>query len=144
MESDLGNREVGVAEQRGRPLDAPGQEIAMRRDAEGLPERSRKVRFRHAAHSREAPHRPLLVRCRIHPVFRAQQTAQELGVLNRTTCRHAGHCTQRAELRLCQSIGPSVARELAISRGVVLPLPRERYTQSTSRKKSKKHARRDS
>ena len=36
LEGDLGDGQVGVAEQRRRPLDAPREQVAMRRDAEGL------------------------------------------------------------------------------------------------------------
>ena len=43
LEGDLGDGQVGVAEQRRRPLDAPREQVAVRRDAEGLLERSREV-----------------------------------------------------------------------------------------------------
>ena len=145
VERDVCHRQVGIAQQRGRPLDAPSEEIAMRRDAERLLERSREVRLRHAAHAREAAHRPFLVARGIHAVLRAEQAAQEARVLSRMTCTHVGHCTQRVELRLCQSISAGGGSRVARSRGVVLRPPCDRYTRSTSRKKkSKEHARRDS
>ena len=53
----------------------------MRRDAEGLLERPREVRLGHAAHPREAPDGPLLVRGGVHPILRAEQAAQQLRVL---------------------------------------------------------------
>ena len=53
----------------------------MRRDAEGLLERSREVRLGDAAHAGQPRDGPLLVRGGVHPVLRAQQAAQQLGVL---------------------------------------------------------------
>ena len=73
--------QVGVAQQRRRPLDAPREQVAVRRHAEGLLERSREVGLGDAAHARQPPDRPLLVRGGVHPVLRAQQAAQQLGVL---------------------------------------------------------------
>ena len=55
----------------------------MWRQAEGILERAREVRLGDAAHAREPFDRPLLVRGGIHAVFRAQQPAQQLGVLAR-------------------------------------------------------------
>src|SRR6187549_27527 len=53
----------------------------MRRDAEGLLERSREVRGGDMAYARQPMHGPGLVRGGIHPILRAQQAAQELRVL---------------------------------------------------------------
>src|SRR4029450_13544801 len=53
----------------------------MRRDAEGLLERSREVGFGDSAHARQPPDGPFLVRGGVHPVLRAQQAAQQLRVL---------------------------------------------------------------
>ena len=81
VKGDLGDRKIGVAEQCGRSLDAPSEQVAVRRDAERSLKRSREVRFGHAAHTCEPAHRPLLVACAIHPVLRTQQATQQLGVL---------------------------------------------------------------
>ena len=54
-EGDLGDGQVGVAQQRRRPLDAPREQVAVRRDAEGLLERSREVGLGDAAHARQPP-----------------------------------------------------------------------------------------
>jgi len=45
LKSDIGDRKVGIAEQRRRPLDAPAQEVAMWRGAERFFERSREMGF---------------------------------------------------------------------------------------------------
>ena len=111
LKRDVGHRKVGIAQQGGRPLDAPSEEIAMRRNAERLLERSCEVRCRHAAHASESRHGPFLVRGGIHAVLRAQQAAQEVRIWNRIARTHVAHCTQRVALRLCQSFWPGVARE---------------------------------
>src|SRR5690349_21367029 len=61
-ERDVGDWPVGIAQQRGRALDTPREQIAVRREPERLLERARKVRLGHAAHLRETPYGPLLVR----------------------------------------------------------------------------------
>ena len=81
LERDLGDGQVGVAQQRRGPLDAAREQVAVRRHAERLLERSREVRLGDAAHARQPPHGPLLVRGGVHPVLRAQQAAQQLGIL---------------------------------------------------------------
>ena len=81
LERDLGDGELGISKQRGRPLDASREQIPMRRDAKSLLERSSEMSRGDAAHTREPRDRPLLVRSRIHAVFRAQQAAQQLGIL---------------------------------------------------------------
>ena len=53
----------------------------MRWHSEGFLERSREVSLGDAADSRQPPHRPLLLRGRVHAVTRTQQAAQEIGVL---------------------------------------------------------------
>jgi len=85
-ECDLGDRQVGVAEQRCGALDAPREQIPVRRDAEDLLERSREVGFGDAADARQAPHGPALMRGGIHPILCAQQSPQQLGIL---VCRIA-------------------------------------------------------
>ena len=81
FERDVGDRPIGVAEQRGGALDAAREQIAVRREAECLFERAREVRLRYAADFRKASHGPFLVRGAVHAVLRAQQAAQQLGVL---------------------------------------------------------------
>ena len=89
VKGDLGDGQVGLAEQRLGPLDAPRQEVPVRRDAEGLLERSREVGLGDAAHARKPPDGPLLVRGGVHPVLRAQQAAQQLGILACLSATHA-------------------------------------------------------
>ena len=81
LEGDLGNGELGVAEQRRRLLDAPGEQIAMRGNAERFLEGAREVRLGDVAHACQPSDGPLLVRGGVHPVLRAQQAAQQRGVL---------------------------------------------------------------
>jgi hypothetical protein len=78
---DLGDEPIGITEQRRSPLDAPREQVAMRRYSEGLLERSREMSRRDSAHACQPLHWPILVRGSVHPVLRAQQTAQQLGVL---------------------------------------------------------------
>ena len=81
VEGDLGDGQVGVAQQGHRPLDAPREQVPVRRKAEGLFERAREVGLGDAAHARQPPDGPVLVRGGVHPVLRAQQAPQQLGVL---------------------------------------------------------------
>jgi hypothetical protein len=81
LEGDLGDGKIGVAQQRRGPLEPAGEQVAVRRQAEGLLERPREVRLGDAAHPRQPPHGPGLVRGAVHAVLRAQQAAQQLGVL---------------------------------------------------------------
>src|SRR3954452_9052008 len=60
-EGDLGDGELGVAEQRRRPLDAPGEQISVRRNPERLLERPGEVGLGDIAHPGQAPDRPGLV-----------------------------------------------------------------------------------
>lgn len=92
MERDLRDGQVGVAEQCGRPLDAPGEQVPVRRNAESLLEGSREMGLGDAAHAREAPDGPLFVRGAVHPVLCAQQSAQQLGILTRMTSDIKGPC----------------------------------------------------
>jgi hypothetical protein len=88
VEGDLGDGQVGVAEQRRRPLDASCEQITVRRYAE----RSREMGLGHAAHPREPLDGPLFVRSGVHSVFRAQQAAQQLGVLVYRFFTHGTSC----------------------------------------------------
>ena len=81
LERDLGDGQVRVAQQRRGPLDSTREQVPVRRDAESVLERSREVGLGHAAHARQPPDGPLLVRRGVHPVLRAQQAAQQLGIL---------------------------------------------------------------
>jgi hypothetical protein len=89
MKGDLGDGQLGVAEQRGRPLDPAGEQVAVGRDAEGLLERSGEVGLGDAAHASQPPDGPLLVRSGVHPILRPQQPAQQRGVLAGGTSVHA-------------------------------------------------------
>ena len=66
----------------------------MRRDAERLLERSREVRLGDAAHTRQSTDRPLLVRRGVHPVLRAEQATQQLGVLDCVASTHVASLTR--------------------------------------------------
>ena len=81
VEGNLGDGPIGVAEQRRSPLDAPREQVAMRRYAEGLFERSREMGLGDSAHSCQPLHRPVLVRGGVHSVLRAQQPPQQFGIL---------------------------------------------------------------
>ena len=81
LEGNFGDGLFGVPKQRRGPLDAPREEVSVRRHPEGILERARKMRRGNAAHPRQPPHGPGLVRGGIHPVLRAQQASQQLGVL---------------------------------------------------------------
>jgi chitosanase len=99
-ERDVGDRAIGITEQRGGALDAPREQIAVRRHTEGLLERAGEMRLRHAAHAREPRDGPFLVRRRIHAVLRAQQAAQQLGVLaHPTMLAHAAAICQEHDRR---------------------------------------------
>jgi hypothetical protein len=76
VERDLADRHLRVPEQGLRLLDAPREQVAMRRHAEGLPELAREVRGGHVAHLGETRDRPLFVRGCIHAVFRAEEAAK--------------------------------------------------------------------
>ena len=79
LKSDFGDGEVGVAEQRYRPLDPAGDEIAVGRDAEGFLEASGEVGLGDAAHAGKPLDGPLFVRGGVHPVFGAEQATEEVG-----------------------------------------------------------------
>jgi hypothetical protein len=78
---DLGDREVGVAEERGRPLDAAGEQVAVRGEAERLLEGAGEVGGGDAAHARQAGDGPGLVGGGVHAVPGAQEAPEEIGVL---------------------------------------------------------------
>jgi hypothetical protein len=73
LERDVGDGQIGVTQQRLGPLDPPREQVAMRRQAEGMLEGAREVSLGDAAHARQPLDRPLLVRGDVHAVFRAQQ-----------------------------------------------------------------------
>ncbi len=82
------------------------EQVAVRRDAEGLLEGSREVGLGDAAHARQPPDRPLLVRGGVHPVLGAQQAAQQRRILagalwllsGRAPCSHEGDQLSRRDL----------------------------------------------
>lgn len=61
VECNLGDGAIGFTQQRCRPLDAPSEQVAMRRYTKGLLERAREMRRRDSAHARQAPHWPRFV-----------------------------------------------------------------------------------
>jgi hypothetical protein len=92
-ERDLGDRAVGVAQECDRLLDAARQQVAVRRYAERLLELPREVGRRDAADAREPVDGPRLRGGRAHAVLRAEQAAEEGGVLE-----GRGLVRRRAEL----------------------------------------------
>ena len=81
LERDLDDREVGVAEQRLGPLDAPSEQVAVRRHSECLLEGAREVRLGNAADARKASDWPFLVRGSVQSVLGAEQPTQQRGIL---------------------------------------------------------------
>jgi len=81
VERDLADGHLRVPEQRAGPFDAPREQIAMRRQAEGLLELPRKVRCGYVAHLRQARHGPFFIGSLVHAVLRAQQAAKECWIL---------------------------------------------------------------
>jgi hypothetical protein len=81
VECDFADGHLRVPQQRLGLLDAACEQVAVRRQAEGLLELTREMRRGDVTDLGEASHRPLLVRSRIHAVLGAQQPAQELGIL---------------------------------------------------------------
>src|SRR4029077_1951900 len=71
LESDLGDGQVRVAEQRRGPLQSSREQVSVRRDAEGFLERPRKVGLGDAADACQPRDRPLLMRGSVHAVLRA-------------------------------------------------------------------------
>src|SRR6202011_501431 len=89
LEGDLGDRQIGVTEQRGRTLDTSREQVPVRWNTEGFLERSSEMGSGDVAHPRQPPHGPGLMRGRVHPILRAQQTPQKLGILACGTFTHA-------------------------------------------------------
>ena len=81
IESDLGDGQTGVAQQRHRTLDTPREQVTVRRNPKGLFERPREMGRGHATDSRQASHRPSLLRGGVHPVLRPQQAPQQFWTL---------------------------------------------------------------
>jgi hypothetical protein len=69
LQRDLQDRQLRIAKQRLRPLESTGKQVAMGRQAEGLFEASREVRFGNVTHTRETLDRPGLGRGGIHSVL---------------------------------------------------------------------------
>ena len=89
LERDVGDGEIGIAQQRRGLLDAPRQQIAMRRHAEGLFERSREMRRGNTADTSQPLHWPVFVWPRIHHVLCAQQPTQDTRILASNIGAHA-------------------------------------------------------
>ena len=70
-ERDLGDRQVGVSEERRCPLDAAGEQVAVRGNSERLFEGAGEVRLGDVAHAGQAADRPGLVGGGVHPVLGA-------------------------------------------------------------------------
>ena len=81
LKRDVGDRQIRVAQQRRGFLDTTSEQVAMRRNAEGLLELACEVRLGDAAYLREPLHGPGFVRSRVHAVLRAQQSAKKLRIL---------------------------------------------------------------
>ncbi len=76
VESDFADRHLRVPQQGLGLLDAAGEQVAMRWQAERFLELASEVRGGDVAHFREALDGPLLVRSGVHAVFRAEQSSQ--------------------------------------------------------------------
>ena len=98
LKGDLGDGQVGLAKQRRRALDPPREQVPVRRDTEGLLERSCEMSLGHAAHARQPIDGPLFMRSGVHPILCAQQAAQQLRVLacGNQVCAHHDSLEGRA------------------------------------------------
>ena len=72
-EADVGHRAVGVAQQRGRPLQATSEEVLVRRLAERAPELAAEVRGRQVRGAGERRNVERLAKARVHHVLGAKQ-----------------------------------------------------------------------
>jgi hypothetical protein len=75
-EADVRDCTVGVAEQRGSPLEPAGEEVLVRRLAEGPPELAAEVRRREPRSARERRHVELLSVAGVDQVLRAEEMAR--------------------------------------------------------------------
>src|SRR4051812_44225597 len=73
LEANVGDAVVGVAQQRGRALEAAREEVAMRRLAERAPELAAEVRGRQVRSAGKCRHLELLAVPRVDQVLRTQQ-----------------------------------------------------------------------
>lgn len=81
LQSDICDGQFAVSQQRNGPFNSSSQEISMRRNAKCILERSCEVRFGNATDFCQSRDGPVLMRCSVHPVFRAQQATQQPRVL---------------------------------------------------------------
>jgi hypothetical protein len=81
LEGDPRDGQIGVAQHSRRALDAAREQVSVRRHTERLLERACEVRRGDAADTRKPPDGPVLVRGGVHSVLRAQEAAQQLGIL---------------------------------------------------------------
>src|SRR6185369_15032244 len=98
LECNVDDRDVGVAKQRLGPLDPAGQQVPVRRNPEGVLERSREMRLRNPADLGQPRHRPFLVRGRVHPVLGAKQPAKKPQILCRSHERFIAVSAARSAL----------------------------------------------
>ena len=81
MERNLADRHLRVAQQGLGFFDAAGERVAVGREAEGFLELAREVGGGDVAHFSQAFDGPFLVGGGVHAVLRAQEAAEEVGVL---------------------------------------------------------------
>ena len=78
---DLGDRQIGIAQQGARLLDPPREQVAVWRDPERVLERTGEVRLRDAAYVGKPGHRPRLVRGGVDSILGSQEPAQQEWIL---------------------------------------------------------------
>ena len=83
-EADVRDRAIGVAQQRRRAFQPAGQQVLMRRLAEGATELAAEVRLREARSARELRHIERLAVARVGEVLRAQQMPRRMRGSHRT------------------------------------------------------------
>src|SRR5205823_6121749 len=97
-EADLRDRVIGVAEQRGGALQAPGEQVGVRRFAEGSPKLTAEMGAGEPGGASEVVHVERLEIARVRQVLGAEQMAGG---------RDEGHCQQygrpRAEVVFTQT-----------------------------------------
>jgi hypothetical protein len=81
LERDFCNGQASVAEKRCGSLYKTGEKVPVRRNAEGLFEFPREVRYRNGAHLGQALDWPIFMGCAIHSILRSQQSPQKFWAL---------------------------------------------------------------
>lgn len=77
FESNIGDRKLGITQQRLGTLNSASQEVTVRRYAKCLAERARKMGLRHTADLGKPLDRPCLMRRGVHPVLGAQKATHK-------------------------------------------------------------------